>query len=192
VGYVACLDASVLVPLASADPLLRLARAEIYRPIWSAEILDEVRRTLVREQLVPSPERADKRIRAMTTAFEDASVSAPATIAVIPATVQPDDRHVVATAVVGGASVIVTNNVPDFAAADLDRDLGILVQTADEFLSDQWLIDRRRASQAIRDLLAALRNPPRSIDEHIAALEAVGLPMFAARIDSDRDLIGHE
>lgn len=46
-AWVACLDASVLVPMGTTDALLRLADAEIYRPIWSDEILEETRRNIV-------------------------------------------------------------------------------------------------------------------------------------------------
>ncbi|GEM_PF-5994529 len=43
---VAVLDACVLVPSVVADTLLRCAEQGLYRPLWSAEILDEVRRHL--------------------------------------------------------------------------------------------------------------------------------------------------
>ena len=39
------LDACVLLPYQLADLLLRLADAELYEPLWSEEILDEVERT---------------------------------------------------------------------------------------------------------------------------------------------------
>jgi len=47
-SFPALLDACVLLPYQLCDLLLRLAEAEMYRPLWSAEILDEVRRNLLR------------------------------------------------------------------------------------------------------------------------------------------------
>ena len=35
-------DACVLVPIALADTLLRLAEADLYRPLWSERIIDEM------------------------------------------------------------------------------------------------------------------------------------------------------
>jgi hypothetical protein len=51
--WTACLDACVLVPMGLCDSLLSIARTGIYRPIWSDEILAEVRRNL------PQAEAAD-------------------------------------------------------------------------------------------------------------------------------------
>lgn len=48
------LDACVLVPYQLADLLLRLADAELYDPLWSEAILDEVQRNLVTTFGVPS------------------------------------------------------------------------------------------------------------------------------------------
>jgi len=45
----ACLDANVLIPMPTADILLSLAYAGIYHPIWSDEILDEVKRNLAKK-----------------------------------------------------------------------------------------------------------------------------------------------
>lgn len=39
--YTAVLDACVLVPIALADTLLRMAERGLYRPLWSQRILEE-------------------------------------------------------------------------------------------------------------------------------------------------------
>lgn len=39
--YAVVLDACVLVPVALADTLLRLAERDLYRPLWSAQITIE-------------------------------------------------------------------------------------------------------------------------------------------------------
>ena len=39
--YAVVLDACVLVPVALADTLLRIAERELYRPLWSEQILTE-------------------------------------------------------------------------------------------------------------------------------------------------------
>ena len=40
--YSVFLDACVLVPIALADTLLRLAEAGLYRPLWSDRVLDDM------------------------------------------------------------------------------------------------------------------------------------------------------
>ncbi|WP_229123830.1 PIN domain-containing protein [Enemella evansiae] len=66
------LDTNVLYPVSLADTLLRLAEAEVIRPHWSADVMKE----LVRNLGLRIPEdMADKRARAMQTAFPEAMVT---------------------------------------------------------------------------------------------------------------------
>lgn len=61
------LDACVLVPYNLCDLLLRLAEAELYIPLWSAEILKETERALV-EKIGLDPSRAGSRVAKMNAA----------------------------------------------------------------------------------------------------------------------------
>ena len=47
--YAAVLDSCVLAPMPICDTLLRIAERSVYRPLWSEEILSEVRRVLTEE-----------------------------------------------------------------------------------------------------------------------------------------------
>lgn len=49
--YAALLDANVLHPIMTTQVLLRLADRGLFRPIWSREILDEVRESLERRHI---------------------------------------------------------------------------------------------------------------------------------------------
>jgi hypothetical protein len=189
-GRIACLDASVLIPQPTGDILLRLAEADIYRPVWSPQILNEVARNLVAKWATATPERVQRRLEAMNRAFPDALIDRPGSVTRIPDRVDEKDRHVVGTALAGRAQVIVTNNVRDFAATELVRDLGVKVQTADAFLTDQWGIDRRAAATALARQVAALRSPPRSLEDHVEALRAAQLEAFAHLVDRDLELVG--
>lgn len=73
--YSAFLDACVLVPIALADTLLRLAEAGLYRPLWSNQVLDEVVDAIgmIHPALAFGPARS--RADAMQASFEDACVT---------------------------------------------------------------------------------------------------------------------
>jgi predicted nucleic acid-binding protein len=129
----AVLDANALFPIALCDTLLRAAVEQLYRPFWSAEILDEVERNLVKHHRT-TPELARRRRDGMARALPGAMVSGYLAIASL-LTNDPKGRHVLATAIHAGAQVIVTRNLRDFPAAALDP-YGIRAQTADEFLQD--------------------------------------------------------
>lgn len=67
------LDTCVLFPMYLRDTLLRLAVAEIYQPLWSADILGELQTVLVREQVM-APEGAERIVGLMRRYFPEAEV----------------------------------------------------------------------------------------------------------------------
>jgi hypothetical protein len=71
VPFPAFLDTCVLYPAYLCDTLLRLAEVAAYRPLWSAQVLTELRRNLL-ERDIP-PERVDRRLAHMTRAFPERS-----------------------------------------------------------------------------------------------------------------------
>ena len=109
------LDACVLYPAALVDLLLRSARAGLYRPYWSAGILDELQRNLAKRV---GAERAAMRVAQMHQHFGEAEVTGYQHL-VAAMTNHPKDRHVVAAAVRAGAQIIVTSNMRDFPDAAL-------------------------------------------------------------------------
>ncbi len=55
------LDANVLIPMALCDTLMRAAIARLYRPYWTAQILEEVERNLILKGFA-TEESAQRRI----------------------------------------------------------------------------------------------------------------------------------
>lgn len=135
--YSAFLDACVLVPIALADTLLRLAEAGLYRPLWSDRVLDEVVDAIeaIHPELASGPARS--RADAMQGAFEDACVTEWEDLVAGISLPDPDDRHVVAAALQGRADMVVTANVRDFPSEVLEP-MGLEVQHPDEFLLNQF------------------------------------------------------
>jgi predicted nucleic acid-binding protein len=136
--YPAVLDACVLVPMALSDLLLRLAEEPaLYRPLWSAEILDEVESAL-HTKIGRSAEDASWRINQMTAAFPEALVNVPKELLYAVECI-PDkkDRHVLAAAVMAHANAIVTQNTKHFPSECLTK-FGVLCQNASDFLIHQF------------------------------------------------------
>src|SRR5258705_50848 len=90
--YIAVLNTCVLAPMPLCDTLLRLAEEPaFYIPKWSDDILRELRSTL--QRMGYSPAQAERRITAIESAFEDASVAGYEPL-VVSMTNDPKDRAV--------------------------------------------------------------------------------------------------
>ena len=91
--------------------LLEIASTGVYRPLWSLEILAELDRTLrlLLAKRGTSPEETDayltRLFRQMRIAFPDALVTGWQELVPTIHLPDPNDRHVVAAAWVGGAEV---------------------------------------------------------------------------------------
>ena len=119
--YAVVLDACVLVPVALADTLLRIAERDLYRPLWSARIVAEAADAIVEIHPDIPPEQVQRRFADMDDTFEDARVDGWEDLEDTVTLPDPDDRHVVAAAVRGRADAIVTANVRHCPLAILGR-----------------------------------------------------------------------
>ena len=170
----ALLDANVLYPAGLRDLLLRLADRYLYAPLWSTDIHAEWMSSLLADRPDIAPGVLDRTRTIMDEQFPDAVVTDYRTLAAGLDLPDPDDRHVLAAAITGGADVIVTANLRDFPASRLAPH-AISAQHADDFISDLFETDAEAVLAAVRGHRAALRNPPRSARDHLAALERLGL-----------------
>ena len=134
--YAVVLDACVLVPVALADTLLRLAERDLYRPLWSTQITIEAQDAISEIHPDITPEQLQQRFAAMNGAFEDACVTGWEPFVSTVTLPDSNDRHVVAVALRGRADAIVTANLTDYPPDVLDP-LGIEVIHPDAFLLDQ-------------------------------------------------------
>jgi len=128
----AFLDANVLLSAATRSVLLELARKKTYRLLWSDREHDEWMRNLAaRFPQIPPAKIA--RMRVLMEAYvNDATVPDYEPLIATLSLPDPDDRHVLAAAVHGGASIIVTSNLRDFPNAALAIH-GITATTPDSF-----------------------------------------------------------
>ncbi|MBH8566498.1 hypothetical protein I8748_30835 [Nostoc sp. CENA67] len=82
----------------------------------------------------------------------------------------PDDRHVVAAAIVAKAQIIVTSNLKDFSAEALEP-WGIEAWHPDDFLLELDNQFPRKMIQVIRQQSEDLQNPPLTVAELLDKLE---------------------
>lgn len=176
--FVAVLDACVLVPTALCDTLLRLAEASFYRPLWSDRILAEVADAILVVRPDLGEPRVRRRVQMMASTFEDASVLGWEAVSAGLDLPDPDDRHVLAAAITGGAQAIVTFNLKDFPARALEPG-GIPVRHPDDFLLDQLDLLPGRVLQLLTEQAADLQHPPTDLAGVLNALQRCGVPNFA-------------
>ena len=175
------LDACVLLPQTLCDVLLSLADADLFRPLWTPDLLDEVERNLCGPRFGKTPEQAAHRLAAMRAAFPLAEEETRGYTELIAAmTNDPKDRHVLAAAVRAHAAVIVTSNLKDFPAAAVDP-FDVEVLDPDDFLCDQLDLDLDTVLDALTVMLERNRIAPRDMVELIESLREQ-TPHFAAAL----------
>ena len=103
------LDACVLYPTVLREILIGVAREGLYRPLWSARILEEWARAAAR--LGPADEAiARGEVAALRAAFPQAEVAAQPGLEGRLHLPDPNDIHVLAAAIAAHADAIVTFN----------------------------------------------------------------------------------
>lgn len=173
-AFTALFDACVLYPASLRDILLRLACTGLFRARWSERIHDEWMRGVLRTR----PELASKLPRTrelMDLAVPDCLVVGWEGVEEALVLPDPDDRHVLAAAIVGRADVIVTFNLKHFPLVALDA-FGIEAQHPDVFIRHVLDLDADVALPAVRDHRASLRSPPQTVDEYFGTLLRQALP----------------
>jgi len=100
----------------------------------------------------------------------------------------PDDRHVVAAAIVGRAYVIVTMNLKHFPSDRLEP-YDLEAQHPDDFVVHQITLDQARALSAFQKMRTRYKNPPRNPDEFLDSLERKYLTNTATHLRQYVNLI---
>jgi predicted nucleic acid-binding protein len=185
--FVVVLDANVLYPFRVRDALLRFAEAGLFRARWSPTIMDEWTRNLIERR--PDFEASIRaQMAAMKRAFPESCVTGGESL--IPALIlpDPDDRHVLATAIRTSAEHIITENLKDFPDEAL-APFGITAVTPDDFLSSTFELYPGDALSTLRNMRQDYQNPPFTPGEFIFELQRKGLPKLASMLKEHIDLL---
>lgn len=173
---VAVLDADVLVPILSCDLLLTAFDHDLYRPVITPRIFDEVERNLVEAHPDLEPGRLRRRVEHMHRALK---LHTRADTGSAVGGINPKDHHVVAAALDAKADVVVTND------RRLSRELGALGGTiralsADNFATGLVASDAHAMAAVIDDLVAKRVVRPVSRNELLHRLERAFPSLVAA------------
>lgn len=174
--YPVVLDACVLYPARLRDLLMHLGLAGLYQPKWSALIHEEWWRNLLLQRSDINPEALARTTDLMNLALPDANVTGFETLIDGISSPDPNDRHVLATAIRSNADVIVTLNLKDFPSGAL-AEFGIEALHPDDFVSDLFDLNHSVALNAVRLQRSALKNPPMTTEEFLEMLLKQGLPL---------------
>lgn len=172
--YTALLDANILYPAMMRDIFVQLANDELFQARWTADIHREWIEALLKNK--PHFERtALERIRdLMDSKVRSALITDYEGLIEDLELPDPNDRHVLAAAIVGRCDVIVTQNLRHFPE-DVLAAYGIEVQHPDDFLVNHLNLFRGEFCAAIRKVRLRLKNPPYSVEEYLANLTQQGL-----------------
>lgn len=179
--FTALYDACVLYGAPLRDLLMHLALTDLFRAKWTDEIHEEWMRNLLndrpdlrREQLERTRDLMNAHVRdCLVIDYEE----------LIPALRLPDplDRHVLAAAIRSKADVIVTFNLKDYPGELLGKS-GLEAQHPDEFITHLLDLAAPLVCAAAKRHRESLMNPPKSVEEYLAALERQGLPQTVASL----------
>jgi PIN domain len=185
---IAFLDASVLYPATLRNLLMHLAVGGVFRARWTDMVQEEWTNALLRDRPDVNAARLMHRRRLMDDYILDARVTGFEHLIDSLNLPDPDDRHVLAGAIHGGSSVIVTVNLRHFSAAVLAPD-NIVAQHPDTFLRALIEDHAEAVVAAVAEHRAALVNPPKTPDEYLAMLERQSLTETVTALRSFMDAL---
>jgi hypothetical protein len=146
--------------------------------LWSADILDELRRNLVEDDI--DADSVDHLISEMRRAFPDAEIRGYESL-IDALTCDPKDRHVLAAAIRADAGAIVTFNTTDFPDESV-RPYDLEVLAPDVFMLDLLDLAPGAVFDELHRQAAANRREPRSLPNLLDALSRAGAAAFADEV----------
>ena len=170
------LDACVLANQSVCDLFLRLAETpRLYVPVWSAEILDEVRRTHV-DKLEWPTELADYWQSEVKKHFPEAAATGYTPFIPL-AQNESKDKHVLAVAICANSALIITFNLKHFPHAALEP-FGVKALHPAEYLITLYGMNPGVVVSKIEAMARAAKRTP----EQMISLLGRSVPAFALHV----------
>ena len=176
------LNTDTLFSRIKRDLLLSFHVAGVFSVRWTEEILIEVNQCYTSSSGMHNKEKKQvEQVKILRKHFPDALVTGYNHFAEtlnIPTTFE---RNVFAAAIKCNAEYVITDQ-NKFIPRELEKQYGVSVMNADEFLYQIQTLYWRDLTPIIRDLINKYKNPSFTGVEFIKQLKQVGLVKFAARL----------
>ena len=175
------LDANVLYSALIRDVLLQLAVSGQFAARWTIDIQREWVESVLRRN--PGLERArlERTSSEMESAIEGCLVTDYEPLIPELTLPDPDDRHVLAAAIVGRCDFISTFNLGDFPK-DVLAGHGVAAIHPDDLLCELLEGSSGLVCEALRKVRARLKSPPLTPEEFIDGFEKRGLRKTASKL----------
>lgn len=174
-------DANVLYSSPLRSFLMYLAVRDFFNARWSDDIHEEWMRSVKKNRPDIEPEKLDRVRDLMDAHVRDCLVSDYHELIDTLELPDPDDRHVLAAAIVAKADYIVTFNVKDFPPGNLRR-YGIEALHPDKFVMLLLEASASTVCAAAREHHLSHRNPALSAEDYLLQLERQELPHTVAAL----------
>jgi predicted nucleic acid-binding protein len=179
--FIVVYDASVLFPAPIRDALIRVAAKGLVQAKWTDEINEEWIDGVLESRTDLERAKLERTCDLMNAAVPDCLVKGYENLIPSLTLPDPDDRHVLATAIKAGAQTIVTQNIKHFPETTL-AEYGLSAEKPDEFLLGLVDIDENIVAEALREQWMALKNPPMTKAAFLDNLEQQGLVQTVAAV----------
>lgn len=174
-------DANVLYPAPLRDFLIQLAISDLFQARWTKKIHEEWTRNLLKNRSDLTQEKLTRTQELMNCAVPDCLIENYENLIPSLQLPDPDDRHILAAAIVGRVDIIVTFNLSDFPSSIL-KNYQLEAQHPDHFISDLIALAPAKILEAANYCRNRLNNPSRSVDQYLATLRKQGLEISVTEL----------
>lgn len=181
---VAALDANTLVPILSYDFLLTAFDHGLYEPVASTTTIAEIERNLIEDFPQLDPASLRRRVEQMRATLADHIVDA-GSVDGVPEVINPRDRHVIAAALAGEASVVVTND-QRLRSETSEAEIGMEPMSGDDFAAHLLRLVPDDVDEVLSTLAAKRTKRPVTTVELVDALRGPFPTMAAAWLNARR------
>jgi predicted nucleic acid-binding protein len=154
---------------------VELAAMQLYRAKWTDQIHEEWIGSLLKNRTDLTREQLNRTRTLMNEHVPDCLITGYEALIPSIQCSDPDDRHVIAAAVKGRCSAIITYNLRHFPEQELER-YDIEAQHPDEFINHQFGLDHASVLIAAQRCRARLKHPPLTASEYLRKLAEQELP----------------
>lgn len=181
-------DACVLYPAPLRDLLMYLALTGLFQAKWSDQIHEEWIRNVLQNRPDLKREQLERVRMLMDAHVRDGKVECYEALIETVVLPDPNDCHVLAAAIAGNASLILTFNLKDFPQTALAPHV-IETRHPVQFILELIERDAETVCTAVRRHRASLRYPSKTVTEYLVILAKQGLSRTVASLHNYADVL---